>query len=307
MANRRTERKTTKKTVATRSPRTTRRAAAVEEKPTPSYRGFFDYFRVSESYTSLILGVVVVVITSLLLIAFLRNRTVIAPQSTKDISTALKVGPTIPLDDSVSTAPINNGANTAVTPTDSPTPTAIPTKVVRPTTRPTVAPTAKPTAVPTKKVVTKATLAPSARPTVKPTEVATRLGKIRATTYTTKAGDDLWSIAERFYKSGYNWVDIAKANNIADANIIYSGMKLKIPGVEKKLATVTATPTPTAMSKLNRPSQQAPRTYTVKHGDDLWDVAVAVYHNGYRWTDIAKANNLANPNLIHSGNVLKIP
>jgi nucleoid-associated protein YgaU len=61
------------------------------------------------------------------------------------------------------------------------------------------------------------------------------------------------------------------------------------------------------MSNMNKPAQNQPKTYTVKAGDDLWDVAVAVYKDGYRWSEIAKANNLTNPNVIHSGNVLNIP
>jgi nucleoid-associated protein YgaU len=36
--------------------------------------------------------------------------------------------------------------------------------------------------------------------------------------YTVKEGDTLWSIAEKFYKSGYNWVDIVEANSLANPN-----------------------------------------------------------------------------------------
>ena len=33
-------------------------------------------------------------------------------------------------------------------------------------------------------------------------------------------------------------------------------------------------------------------TYTLKEGEGLWDVAVKFYGDGYKWVDIAKANNL---------------
>ena len=48
-------------------------------------------------------------------------------------------------------------------------------------------------------------------------------------------------------------------------------------------------------------------SYTVISGDNLWDIAVRAYGDGYRWVDIAEANNLANPDLIHRGNVFKLP
>src|SRR3990167_7992085 len=32
--------------------------------------------------------------------------------------------------------------------------------------------------------------------------------------YTIKAGDSLWSISEKIYKTGYNWTQIAKVNNL---------------------------------------------------------------------------------------------
>lgn len=123
-------------------------------------------------------------------------------------------------------------------------------------------------------------------------------------TYIVKQGDDLWHISEKFYKSGYNWVDIAKANNLSDPGAIFSGNTLIIPNVSPKMTTVTTTPTV-------QPTQNAQAitgdTYTVKSGDDLWTIAVRAYADGYQWTKIAQANNLANPNLIFSGNILRIP
>jgi len=61
------------------------------------------------------------------------------------------------------------------------------------------------------------------------------------------------------------------------------------------------------MDEQDEPTASQDGTYTVVHGDNLWDIAVAQYGDGYRWVDIASANNLANPSIIHSGNVLVIP
>ncbi len=43
-------------------------------------------------------------------------------------------------------------------------------------------------------------------------------------------GESLWTIAEREYRSGYRWVDIAKANVIiTDPDLIYPNMVLRLP------------------------------------------------------------------------------
>ncbi len=118
-------------------------------------------------------------------------------------------------------------------------------------------------------------------------------------TYTVKAGDSLWSISEKAYKSGYNWVDIAKANNLTNPGNIFAGNKLTIPNVKPREITVTQAPTKIATIAGN--------TYTIQKGDDLWNISVRAYGDGYSWIKIAKANNLTNPDLIFSGNVLKIP
>ena len=49
------------------------------------------------------------------------------------------------------------------------------------------------------------------------------------------------------------------------------------------------------------------RYYTVVRGDTLWGIAKKFYGNGSRYPEIAKANNIKNPDIIHSGQVLLIP
>lgn len=127
--------------------------------------------------------------------------------------------------------------------------------------------------------------------------------------YDVAAGDSLWSISEKVYHSGYDWGKIAQANNLANPGSIDIGQKLVIPTLEP---TITPTPTmvqlPTIIPSPMVNSQAITgKTYTVQKGDNLWDIAVRAYANGYKWVDIAQANNLANPNLIFSGNVLTLP
>lgn len=116
--------------------------------------------------------------------------------------------------------------------------------------------------------------------------------------YVVKQGDNLWKIAEEIYGSGYNWIDLAKENALKNPNILIAGQELKVPKVEPRLITK------------QQPKTLAPiegETYTVVRGDNLWTIALRAYGDGYQWVKIARENNLANPNLIHAGNVLKIP
>ena len=50
-----------------------------------------------------------------------------------------------------------------------------------------------------------------------------------------------------------------------------------------------------------------PRDYTVSKGDHLWKIATAVYKDGYKWVNIASANNIKNPDLIIPGQKLTLP
>lgn len=50
-----------------------------------------------------------------------------------------------------------------------------------------------------------------------------------------------------------------------------------------------------------------PGKYTVKEGDTLFNIAQAYYNDGYKFPEIAKANNIANSDAIEVGQVLEIP
>lgn len=115
-----------------------------------------------------------------------------------------------------------------------------------------------------------------------------------------EAGEHLWKIAERYYGSGYNWVDIAKENNLKNASQIMVGQELKLPKVgvrqvETKVAATAETP------KIEGDS------YTVVKGDNLWNICVRAYADGYKWSEVAKFNNLTQPNSIEIGQVIKLP
>src|SRR3989344_3352338 len=131
--------------------------------------------------------------------------------------------------------------------------------------------------------------------------------------YTVKAGETLWDISVQQYGSGYNWSDIATANNLANADQITEGQTLAIPNVTPALPTniagatdSAAQPTLTA-APTTTPTEKPASTYTVQTGDSLWNIAVREYNDGYQWVRIAQANTLTNPDIIHAGNVLTLP
>ncbi len=53
-------------------------------------------------------------------------------------------------------------------------------------------------------------------------------------------------------------------------------------------------------------TNQSSTNYTVVKGDNLWKIAVKYYNDGYRWTQIASENKIANPDKIEKGQVLTI-
>jgi len=117
-------------------------------------------------------------------------------------------------------------------------------------------------------------------------------------THKVAKGESLWAIAEKYYGSGYNWVDIAKENGLKNPNVLLVDQELTIPRTAVKKPAVTASVFGETITG---------DKYTVTKGDHLWGIAVRAYGDGYRSTEIAKANNIVNPNIIHPGNVLIIP
>lgn len=123
------------------------------------------------------------------------------------------------------------------------------------------------------------------------------------TTHIVEPGENLWKIAEFYYRSGYNTEDIMKANGILNPNDISVGQKLVIPKTEVK----TPASSDTVLSPEVVDSQIQEETYTVLPGDNLWMIALRSYGDGYRWVDIVRANKLTRPDGIETGMRLIIP
>lgn len=120
-------------------------------------------------------------------------------------------------------------------------------------------------------------------------------------TYKVQEGDHLWMIAEKNYGSGYNWVDIAKENNLVNPNKILVGQELIIPKTEViEPVELPATGVTGAISG---------NTYKVQKGDSLWNIAVRAYGDGYQWTKVWQANEnlVKNPDIIQPDQLLSLP
>ncbi len=81
----------------------------------------------------------------------------------------------------------------------------------------------------------------------------------------------------------------------------------KVP--KKDILTPTSTIAPTVSEAPTTAQQKLTggEIYTVKEGDCLWTIALNTYGDGFRWVDIAQANNLSNPDLIFVDQKLTLP
>ena len=119
---------------------------------------------------------------------------------------------------------------------------------------------------------------------------------------TVAAGDHLWKIAEKYYGSGYNWVDIAKENGLKNPSKIEVGQELKLP----KVAIIQSKVIEQITAKVEMPKIEG-ENYTVVKGDNLWNICVRAYADGYKWSEVARFNELQKPSYIEVGQVLKLP
>ena len=79
-------------------------------------------------------------------------------------------------------------------------------------------------------------------------------------------------------------------------------------GTKRLNIKTQATGTATATVQKQRPTtgKTTPRTYTVRPGDTLYMIAKRFLGNGSRYPELARLNNIANPNLIYPGQVIKL-
>lgn len=141
--------------------------------------------------------------------------------------------------------------------------------------------------------------------------------------YTVKEGDTLFLIADKYYKDGYKYTDIAKVNSLADVNSVEIGQVLEIPKLEVAVAETPAATPQNVVPAGEKGAEMETGTgggntfiwgskiegnsYTVVEGDWLSTIAARAYGDIQSYKKLAETNNIQNPDLILPGQVLKIP
>ena len=125
-----------------------------------------------------------------------------------------------------------------------------------------------------------------------------------------KAGDTVKLNGLGKYLSGNYYVkDITR--QISSSGYSHSATLIKTDvGSSLKTCTKSKDKKKPVKKVTSSPSKStAQRTYTVKKGDCLWNIAKKFYGNGSAYTKIydANTNKIANPNLIYPGQVFVIP
>ncbi|MBS1995951.1 MAG: LysM peptidoglycan-binding domain-containing protein [Cyanobacteria bacterium SZAS LIN-2] len=115
------------------------------------------------------------------------------------------------------------------------------------------------------------------------------------TTYTVHKGDNLWDIARSHLGDGTRWEEIYDLNK----SVLGDNPRLIMPGTELQL--------PGGDSIADASMGQT--DYTVKAGDNLWDISRDHLGGGQNWHELYQHNHDvvgSNPDLIHPGQHLQL-
>ena len=112
--------------------------------------------------------------------------------------------------------------------------------------------------------------------------------------HTVQQGETLYSVARRYDRTV---AEVAQANGLSEPYIIHAGNQLTIPPV----GGVTQAPAP-APAEQQQPTGAA--TYIVQRGDSLATIAAQF---GTTYIELARMNNIENPDVLHVGQVLLVP
>lgn len=123
-------------------------------------------------------------------------------------------------------------------------------------------------------------------------KIITNTSSDTTTYYTVKKGDNLTKIAKKY---GTTVKSIVNLNNIKNSNLIYPNQRLKIYVTSGSISSGDDTLGDNSCGKI---------LYKIKYGDTLSRLA-SKYQSSV--SEIAKVNNISNPNLIYAGQIIRIP
>lgn len=88
----------------------------------------------------------------------------------------------------------------------------------------------------------------------------------------------------------------------------YGNKKINLKAAKKANSTSSAKTATKAVVEQKRPTtgKETPKTHTVKSGETLWAIAKKYLGDGSKYTELAKINNISNPNVIRAGQVIKL-
>jgi nucleoid-associated protein YgaU len=119
-------------------------------------------------------------------------------------------------------------------------------------------------------------------------------------TYVVKTGDSLWKIAVKEYGKGHYCKKIAQANPGVDPDNLQVGTKLVIPPL------AAAAPREAARADTVRPAA-GQRTYRIKRGDTLWEIARDELGRASAVKDILELNPDLDPSRLALGRTILLP
>lgn len=111
--------------------------------------------------------------------------------------------------------------------------------------------------------------------------------------YEVKMGDSWWKIAAKHLGDGTKMAELAKYNGRNTSSILHIGEKIKIPIINS-----------TDDESVNI---KAYTLYTVKKNDSWWRIAANEMGSGTKMYELAEFNGKTVRDIIHPGNVIKIP
>ncbi|HET9647114.1 MAG TPA: LysM peptidoglycan-binding domain-containing protein [Microlunatus sp.] len=119
-----------------------------------------------------------------------------------------------------------------------------------------------------------------------------------------ETGDDLWSLAERYYGEGTQWRRIAAANR----HILSGGPDRLVPGWKLTIPGIPAADPAEPASRTSAGSSPD-RRVTVRAGDTLSSIAAELLGREHRWPELYAANRavLGDPDELPVGVSLRVP